>query len=208
MRERRPPTSTAMSMKPDHSHFMNRAIVLAEESLGEGNGPVGCVIVKDGRVIGEGRNLVQTSGDPTAHGEMVAIRNAATSHGAAALLGCTLYSSMEPCPMCCWAILDTKISTLVLGARHAGFKASPFGTYSVEALVAMTGRTLEIISGVREKECEALRYAALERSVREARQGSLPGEGRAKRSVERHRDGSMLTAGNALSAWFRRFRNR
>ena len=69
------------------------------------------------------------------------------------LSGCTLYTSMEPCPMCCWAIIDSRISTLVLGGRHAGLKRKDIGTYSVEALVAMTGRTLEIITGVRDKEC-------------------------------------------------------
>jgi tRNA(Arg) A34 adenosine deaminase TadA len=178
-------------MNLDHNRFMERAIVLAGESMDEGNGPVGCVIVKDGQVIGEGRNLVRTSGDPSAHGEMVAIRNVAAGRGSGALSGCTLYSSMEPCPMCGWAILDTKISALVLGARHASFRTKEVGTYSVEALAAMTGRKLEIISGVREKECEDLRYAALERSVRETRQVNPAAE---------------EDRGSSLGGWFRRSR--
>ena len=144
-------------MNPDHNHFMDRAMVLAQQAMDEGNRPAGCVIVKDGRAVGEGRNLVYTGIDPTAHGEMVAIRSVATSLKSVYLSGCTLYTSMEPCPMCCWAIIDSKISTLVLGGRHAGLKRKDIGTYSVEALAAMTGRPLEIITGVREKECEDLR---------------------------------------------------
>jgi len=149
---------------------MDRAIALARVAMDEGNGPVGCVIVRDGRVLGEGRNLVQTSGDSTAHGEMVAIRNVAASLKTADLPDVTLYTTMEPCPMCCWAIINAKISTLVLGARHAAFRRSDFGNYSVEALSAMTCRRLEIIAGVRERECEQLRYDALELMVRRSRQ--------------------------------------
>lgn len=155
---------------------MGRAIVLAGESMAEGNGPVGCLIVKDGEVIGEGRNRVQTSLDPTAHGEMVAIRNVVAGRRANDLSGSTLYTSMEPCPMCCWAILGAEISTLVLGARHARFRSKELGSYSVEALLAMTGRELEIITGVREEECVDLRYAAFERAVREARQADPAAE--------------------------------
>lgn len=144
-------------MKLDHNHFMDRAMVLAQQSIDDGNRPAGCVIVKDGRAIGEGRNLVNTEFDPTAHGEMVAIRKVAFELQTVDLAGCTLYTSMEPCPMCCWAIIDAKISTLVLGGRHAGLKRKDIGTYSVDALVAMTGRPLEIITGVREQECLDLR---------------------------------------------------
>ena len=144
-------------MNPDHNHFMDRAMVLAQQSIDDGNRPAGCVIVRDGVALGEGRNLVNTNCDPTAHGEMVAIRSVAAGLKTVDLSGCTLYTSMEPCPMCCWAMIDARISTLVLGGRHAGLKRKDIGTYSVEALVNMTGRPLEIITGVREKECEDLR---------------------------------------------------
>lgn len=155
---------------------MDRAIALARQAMDEGNGPVGCVIVRDGRALGEGRNLVKTNVDPTAHGEMVAIRNVAASLQTTDLSGVTLYTTAEPCPMCCWAIIDANIATVVLGARHAGFRRSNFGSYSVEALAAMTGRRLEIITGVREKECEHLRYEALELMVRRTRQKSRDGD--------------------------------
>lgn len=144
-------------MTIDHNYFMDHAMALATQAMNEGNRPAGSVIVKDGKIVGEGRNLVYTELDPTAHGEIVAIRRVALALGTVDLTGCTLYTSMEPCPMCCWAIIDAKIPRLVLGCRHAGLKRKDIGTYSVEALVAMTGRPLEIITGVREKECEALR---------------------------------------------------
>lgn len=157
---------------------MDRAIALAKQAMNEGNGPAGCVIVRDGRALGEGRNLVMTSVDPTAHGEIVAIRNVATSLQTTDLSGVTLYTTMEPCPMCCWAIINANISTVVLGARLADFKRSDLGSYSVEALVGMTGRKLEIITGVRQRECEQLRYDALELMVRRTRKtGRIGGSG-------------------------------
>jgi tRNA(adenine34) deaminase len=163
-------------MEPNHESIMARAIALARKAIAEGNGPVGCLIVKDGEVIGEGRNLVHTVGDPTAHGEMEAIRNASAKGRIHDLSGSTLYSTMEPCPMCCWAILSTGICTVVLGARHARFHSKELGAYTVEALVAMTGRKLEILSGICERECEDLRFAVLERTGREIRKAQLLGK--------------------------------
>ncbi|MBC8421721.1 nucleoside deaminase [bacterium] len=91
----------------DHEKFMRRAIELAratslEEKAG---GPFGCVIVKDGKIVGEGANRVLAEHDPTCHAEMNAIRNACKKLGTHDLTGCTVYSTGEPCPMCygaCW----------------------------------------------------------------------------------------------------------
>ena len=141
----------------EHEQYMERAMALAQQSIDDGNRPAGCVITKDGKIVGEGRNLVYSEIDPTAHGEVVAIRRTASSLKTVDLSGCTLYTSMEPCPMCCWAMIDAKVSRLVLGCRHAALQRKDIGTYSVEALVAMTGRRLEIVTGVLDKECEALR---------------------------------------------------
>ena len=141
----------------EHDAYMERAMALAKQSIDDGNRPAGCVIVKDGRIVGEGRNLVHSEMDPTAHGEIVAIRRTALSLGTVDLSGCTLYTSMEPCPMCCWAMIDAKVARLVLGCRHAALNRKDIGTYSVEALVAMTGRPLEIVTDVLAKECEQLR---------------------------------------------------
>lgn len=92
-------------MPNNDREFMQRAIDLAragiEHDLG---GPFGCVVVKDGRVIGEGNNQVTSTNDPTAHAEIIAIRKACKSLNSFQLDGCTIYTSCEPCPMCLGAI--------------------------------------------------------------------------------------------------------
>lgn len=89
---------------------MDRAIELSDLSIAGGGGPFGAVIVKDGLVIGEGHNKVVMSCDPTAHAEVMAIRDACQKVGSHSLAGCTIYTSCEPCPMCLsacyWAGLD------------------------------------------------------------------------------------------------------
>jgi guanine deaminase len=85
--------------------FLERAISLSEEGMKSGRGgPFGCVIVKDGVVVGEGCNEVTTTNDPTAHAEVVAIRNACRNLQTYQLTGCDVYASCEPCPMCLGAI--------------------------------------------------------------------------------------------------------
>ena len=86
-------------------HYLREAISLAREGMeGDQGGPFGCVIVKDGQVIARGNNRVTSTNDPTAHAEMVAIREACDHLGEFQLTGCTLYTSCEPCPMCLGAI--------------------------------------------------------------------------------------------------------
>jgi guanine deaminase len=85
--------------------YMARAIELARQGMESNDGgPFGCVIVKDGEVIGEGNNRVTSSNDPTAHAEIIAIRQACLRLGNFQLDGCTIYTSCEPCPMCLGAI--------------------------------------------------------------------------------------------------------
>lgn len=85
--------------------FLERAIELSKQGMQSGKGgPFGCVIVKDGKIIGEGCNMVTTANDPTAHAEVVAIRNACKNLGAFQLTDCDVYASCEPCPMCLGAI--------------------------------------------------------------------------------------------------------
>lgn len=153
----------------DHDRYMARAIALGRTAMQDGDGPAGCVIVKAGQILGEARNCVRTRQDPTAHCEMLAIREVSAKCGTSVLKGSTLYATMEPCPMCGQAILDAGISTLVLGARYAHFKTAEFGDYSIERLVSTqpTPSALTIVTGIREEECQALRYEALERMVRE-----------------------------------------
>lgn len=86
-------------------YFMKRAIAMAEKGMDEGaGGPFGCVIVKDDKIIAEGHNRVTSTNDPTAHAEVVTIREACEKLGSFQLDDCTIYTSCEPCPMCFGAI--------------------------------------------------------------------------------------------------------
>jgi guanine deaminase len=93
---------------------MRRAIELARQTsiVEKAGGPFGCVIVKDGEIIGEGANTVLADGDPTCHGEMNAIRHACTVLGTHDLSGCTVYTTGEPCPMCYAACLWARIDKM------------------------------------------------------------------------------------------------
>jgi tRNA(Arg) A34 adenosine deaminase TadA len=94
----------------DSERFMRRAIALSCESVAAGGGPFGAVIVKDGAIIAEGSNQVTPTCDPTAHAEIMAIRAGCAALGSFSLVGCEIYTSCEPCPMCLsaiyWARLD------------------------------------------------------------------------------------------------------
>jgi tRNA(adenine34) deaminase len=106
-----PPLAAAYA-SADDERFMR----LALEEARQGDYPFGAIIVRDGEVIARGRNLGKTNDDPTAHGEMVAIRRCLADRGSAALRGSTLYTSGEPCAMCMGAILWSHIGRLVFGA--------------------------------------------------------------------------------------------
>jgi len=92
--------------------FMKRAIELSVESINNGTGPFGAVIVKDEKIIAEGSNKVTSTNDPTAHGEIVAIRDACKKLNNFSLHGCELYSSCEPCPLCLSAIYWSRINKI------------------------------------------------------------------------------------------------
>ena len=94
------------------NEFMRRAIELSIESVNKGGGPFGSVIVKDNKIIAEGSNRVTPTNDPTAHGEIVAIRGACKKLNNFILNGCELYSSCEPCPMCLSAIYWARITKI------------------------------------------------------------------------------------------------
>lgn len=92
-------------MTTSEQQFLERAIELSREGMRSGKGgPFGCVIVKDGKIVGEGYNQVATTNDPTAHAEVVAIRNACKTLNSFQLTDCDVYASCEPCPMCLGAI--------------------------------------------------------------------------------------------------------
>jgi len=94
------------------NRFMSRAIELSIESVKSGGGPFGSVIIKKNEIISEGMNRVTKNNDPTAHGEIVAIRNACKNLNNFSLKGCELYTSCEPCPMCLSAIYWSRIDKI------------------------------------------------------------------------------------------------
>lgn len=102
---------------------MRRALREAEVALGSGEVPVGCVVVLDGRVIGRGWNRVETTGDPTAHAEMLAITAAASTLGHARLMGARVFVTVEPCVMCAGALLLARVEEIVFGAPEPKFGA-------------------------------------------------------------------------------------
>lgn len=95
---------------------MKRALALAEEAAAAGEVPIGAVIVRDGVVVGEGRNAPRADHDPTAHAEIVAIRAAARALGEERLKGCELFVTLEPCAMCAGAIVHARLARVTYGA--------------------------------------------------------------------------------------------
>ena len=102
-----------------HEDYMREAIILARDCLPEGDVPVGCVIAApDGAVIGRGRNRREADRRATAHAEVEAIEEACAALGSWRLEGCTLYVTLEPCPMCAGAIINSRIAAVRYGARE------------------------------------------------------------------------------------------
>ncbi len=108
-------------------HYIELAIELAEKGvLNKDGGPFGAVIVKDGKVVGQGNNLVTSTNDPTAHAEVVAIRDACRNLNSFQLDGCTIYTSCEPCPMCLGAIYWARPERIVYACTKADAAAIEF----------------------------------------------------------------------------------
>lgn len=105
-------------MSADHELWMSRAIELAKSAEKAGEVPVGAVIVRDNQIIGEGYNQPIGTSDPTAHAEIMALRDAAGKEGNYRLPDSTLYVTIEPCTMCVGAMIHARIGTIVFGARE------------------------------------------------------------------------------------------
>jgi len=111
----------------DHKQYMQEAVTAALKGMQNNEGgPFGCVIVKDGKIIGKGNNKVTSTNDPTAHAEVTAIRDPCKNLGSFQLEGCTIYTSCEPCPMCLGAIYWARPEKVYYGstktdAAHIGF---------------------------------------------------------------------------------------
>lgn len=133
--------------------FMDEALVLAKEAAAEGEVPVGCVIVCDGKIVGRGRNRRETGKTALGHAELEAISEACKTLGGWRLWQCTLYVTLEPCPMCAGAIINARIPRVVFGAsdKKCGACGSVCDLFSMEFNHRPT-----VEAGIRQEECGAL----------------------------------------------------
>ena len=133
--------------------YMDEALKLAQEAAREGEVPVGCVIIRNGEIVGRGRNRRETGRSAIAHAEIEAIRQACENLGGWRLWECEMYVTLEPCPMCAGAIINARIRRVVYGARDR--KSGACG--SVCDLFSMAfNHHPQVEIGVREAECQAL----------------------------------------------------
>jgi tRNA(adenine34) deaminase len=137
-----------------HEHYMSLALELAREAYAHGEVPVGAIVVgPDGQILGRGRNRRQESGDATAHAEIEAIREACKALGDWRLNGCTLYVTLEPCPMCAGAIINARVPVVVFGAREA--LSGSCGSV-IDLFYERYGHRPQVWAGVLEADCAAL----------------------------------------------------
>ena len=144
---------------PDHGPItdddaMARALDLARSAAGSGEVPVGAVVVVDGRIVAARANERETSGDPTAHAEVLAIRDAATALGDRRLRDATLVVTLEPCPLCAGAVWAAQVGRVVFGA--ADLKAGAMGSLYNVAVDQRLNHTTEVVAGVRAEEAAGL----------------------------------------------------
>jgi tRNA(adenine34) deaminase len=123
----------------------------------EGNMGVGSLIVQGDRIVGRGRNQIRTSKNPLVHAETDAIADACKNLGTDDLSGSTLYTTMEPCPMCAGALLQAKVGEWVVGGRFKSVGRTDLGRYSIESFAEFMGADIKITAGVFQQECESLR---------------------------------------------------
>ena len=134
-----------------HERYMEQALALAREAAGAGEVPVGCVIVREGVVVGRGRNHREETRSAASHAEMEAIAQANQALGSWRLDGCELYVTLEPCPMCAGAILNARISRVWFGARDRAFGACGGVT---NLFMEDFPHSPALVGGVLEEECQ------------------------------------------------------
>ena len=138
----------------DHEFYMREALALAREAYEAGEVPVGCVIADaGGAIIGRGRNRRQELGDATAHAEIEAIRGACAALGDWRLEGCTLFVTLEPCPMCTGAIINSRVPCLVFGTREP--VSGSCGSV-IDLFMERYGHHPSVYAGVLRDDCAAL----------------------------------------------------
>jgi tRNA(adenine34) deaminase len=140
-------------MSQGHDDHMEKALAQARLALAAGEVPIGAVLIAGGKVVGAGFNQPISGTDPTAHAEIVALRQAAAATGNYRLAGCTLYVTVEPCVMCVGAAFNARIDRLVYGADEPKFGAIRSVMRAEELRL---NHRFEVVSGVREEQCRAL----------------------------------------------------
>ena len=144
-----------MSAAPDaYEQHMRHALAMAQQAAAAGEVPVGAVVVLNGDVVGEGHNRPISTSDPTAHAEIVAMREAATRLGNYRLSGATMVVTVEPCLMCVGAMVHARIGTVVYGAPEprTGALGSAIAAHDTPGL----NHRLAVVGGVLEDECRAV----------------------------------------------------
>jgi tRNA(adenine34) deaminase len=149
----------------DDAKWMREALIEARQAASLGEVPVGAVVVRDGEIIGRGHNRREIDGDPLAHAEIIAIRHAAEAVGNWRLTECSLYVTLEPCPMCAGALVNSRVERLVFGTRDP--KAGYCGSLGNLVADARLNHRLEWTEGVLAEECSQ----ELRRFFGELRQG-------------------------------------
>ena len=140
--------------KATDEEFLRQALILAQRAAAAGEVPVGAVVVRSGEIVGSGYNAPVSSGDPTAHAEILALREAAREVANYRLSGATLYVTLEPCAMCAGALVAARIERLVFGARDLRFGGvrSKFRIADSDLL----NHRVEVVEGVLAPEATAL----------------------------------------------------
>lgn len=150
-----------MSELMDNEHYMKEALLLAYEAFEYGEVPVGCVIVSgDGQIIGRGRNKREELNCATAHAEVEAINEACRTLGTWRLTDCSMYVTLEPCPMCAGAIINSRIQKLFYGCREEN--SGSCGSV-INLFMERYGHEPQIMSGILADECSAVLKMFFER---------------------------------------------
>lgn len=139
------------SVDPEHGKWMADALAEAESALTHEDVPIGCVIVHDGKIVGRGHNERELRGDPTAHAEVLALRQASEALGSWRLLDCTLYVTLEPCAMCAGAIVLGRVPKVVYGCTDP--KAGAAGSVLDVLAEPQLNHRPEVTGGVLADEC-------------------------------------------------------
>ena len=157
--------------REDDERFMRAALAEADRAAALGEVPIGAVVTRDGRIVGRGSNRREIDGDPLAHAEILALREAASATEGWRLVGTTIYVTLEPCAMCAGALVNSRVERLVFGAHDpkAGYCASLGNLVEDERL----NHRLVVEGGVLEREC-AERLTRFFRRLRGRSTGATP----------------------------------